>query len=888
LGQLTRVDEPNSSNALGTVTSPNQPTAYTYDTLNNLLTVTQAGSGTEQCGPAGGTCSQTRTFSYSSLSRLLSAANLESGTISYGYDWNGNLTAKTDARGVQTANVYDALNRVTQRNYTAPANLPNYQATPNVTYRYDGIYYDAQNQQQTASGAVKGKLTSVSSDISRTNYTAFDILGRVSSSSQITDGQTYSSAYAYNPSGAMIEETYPSGRVVTNTLDSNGDLQQVQSRKANGTFQNYANSFNYTAAGAVGSMRLGNGKWENTTFNSRLQPVQIGLSSSATNQNLLKLDYDYGTTDNNGNVKSQQITVPTVGINQGFTATQTYTYDSLNRLKDARELIGTTQTWKQTFTFDRYGNRNFDEANTTTLPKFCNNNTQVCPADRKVLNPSIETGTNRIGLDQDGDSVNDYNFDSSGNITHDAQLRKFTYDGENKQVKVETVNSGGTVTGTVGEYVYDGDGKRVKKISSTETTIFVYDASGKSIAEYSTVVASSQDAKVAYLTADHLGSPRINTDANGAITARHDYHPFGEEVGTLAGGSIHRTTAIGYNTDSVRKKFTGYERDLETNLNFAEARMLGSELGRFSTPDEFFVGSVSESPQSWNLYSYVLNNPLKYTDPTGRIPTDFIDLKSGVRTTIEDNIDQVIAATADEISKLQKLWEDGSSAYYSNLRALQNSNRNQNMTGAQLTEIASIIFAECSVICGNWGEPAGIFGALRNRSEGDGLGRGITGILTEANDKNQVSGALHKDKFSDPGASQSAKNNVYKGIANSIYRNRDFSDGGSGGAFYWHGTDFHQPTAGSKAYENFYRVGFQFTNPSHDLKGMGNHASGKGYVYKYESTAAYGQTTFMRLTSAWSNANGTTNWRGTRYYENHHVCFTVYFSTWRFNVFVKC
>ncbi|HMS44006.1 MAG TPA: hypothetical protein PKE69_27515, partial [Pyrinomonadaceae bacterium] len=148
----------------------------------------------------------------------------------------------------------------------------------------------------------------------------------------------------------------PSGRVVKNTLDQDGDLQQVQSKKLNDIFKNYANSFNYTAAGAVSSMRLGNGRWENVQFNSRLQPTQIGLGTSAANQSLLKLDYDYGTTDNNGNVKSQTITVQR--SNQSpLVFNQTYAYDSLNRLKQAVEMTGTTQNWKQTYTFDRYGNR---------------------------------------------------------------------------------------------------------------------------------------------------------------------------------------------------------------------------------------------------------------------------------------------------------------------------------------------------------------------------------------------------------------------------------------------------------------------------------------------------------------------------------------------------
>lgn len=61
---------------------------------------------------------------------------------------------------------------------------------------------------------------------------------------------------------------------------------------------------------AVTAMRLGNGKWENTVFNSRLQPTQIGLGNGVNSQNLLKFAYSYGTTANNGNVLSQTITVP--------------------------------------------------------------------------------------------------------------------------------------------------------------------------------------------------------------------------------------------------------------------------------------------------------------------------------------------------------------------------------------------------------------------------------------------------------------------------------------------------------------------------------------------------------------------------------------------------
>jgi len=62
-------------------------------------------------------------------------------------------------------------------------------------------------------------------------------------------------------------------------------------------------------------------------------------------------------------------------------------------------------------------------------------------------------------------------------------------------------------------YTYDGEGRRVKKVSAAETTIFVYDASGVLIAEYSGEVAA--EPQVSYLTTDHLGSPRVVTDKRG-------------------------------------------------------------------------------------------------------------------------------------------------------------------------------------------------------------------------------------------------------------------------------------------------------------------------------------------------------------------------------------
>jgi hypothetical protein len=129
---------------------------------------------------------------------------------------------------------------------------------------------------------------------------------------------------------------------------------------------------------------------------------------------------------------SQGYKIPTIGLNTGFTAVQSYQYDSLNRLKDATENVTPhgglqSQSWRQAFTFDRYGNRNFDESLTTTLPKECNGNTEACEAIRPIVNPSVNTANNRL---------NGYTFDASGNTTVDALGRIFIYDAENKQTQV--------------------------------------------------------------------------------------------------------------------------------------------------------------------------------------------------------------------------------------------------------------------------------------------------------------------------------------------------------------------------------------------------------------------------------------------------------------------
>jgi RHS repeat-associated protein len=120
-----------------------------------------------------------------------------------------------------------------------------------------------------------------------------------------------------------------------------------------------------------------------------------------------------------------------------------------------------------------------------------------------------------------------------------------------------------------------------------------------------------------WLVHDRLGSPRMIVDKSGSLSGvrRHDYLPFGEELYTGVGQM--RTLALGFTGDSTRQKFTGYEDDAETGLNYAEARYQSPMQGRFTSVDPLGASASAANPQSLNRYSYVENDPVNSVDPDG-------------------------------------------------------------------------------------------------------------------------------------------------------------------------------------------------------------------------------------------------------------------------------
>lgn len=114
------------------------------------------------------------------------------------------------------------------------------------------------------------------------------------------------------------------------------------------------------------------------------------------------------------------------------------------------------------------------------------------------------------------------------------------------------------------------------------------------------------------------------TDTAGVEKQRIQYYPYG--------GDRFEENASGMNGEDVKHRFTDHEKDFAIGIYYAQARYYDQRLGRFISCDP--VGPQLENPQSLNPYTYCLNNPLKYVDPTGEYNKEAI--KAGLQKTLKD------------------------------------------------------------------------------------------------------------------------------------------------------------------------------------------------------------------------------------------------------------
>jgi RHS repeat-associated protein len=594
-------------------------TGYTYDPLDDLLGVCH-GADFDSSGNCSG---RSRQFKYDSLKRLTSANNLESGLTCYGkinqgvctpdYDPNGNLLSKTDARGWVTAYSYDDLNRVSFKTYSN-VNPPDvYSVAANmVTYTWDSVW--------------KGRLASVQSGISTTQYTDYDHMGRVKHSTQTTNGVAYDFDYTYNAEGGLETEMYPARvngdantrRTLTTCYDVAGRVKSVTGVAQTGaapTHYTGNTDITYAPHGEIDTLNRGDGLVESWKYtNDRMLPASVKVGTTGAPTSVFGADIYYCAvrgalpetttcTNNNGNLANGHLYPLNVDQNFG--------YDELNRLQLAYEGPQATPSWKQTYDHDAYGNHWVDAANSSGFPIA-----SFTPTSAAFFNAKNQL------------QIQGSDYDAAGNQKVIGGYT-FVWDSEGRMTKSSGPRDA--------NYTYDGDGRRVMKQGSAGTTVYVYDAMGDLAMEFGE--PTSSPCTTCYLSVDSLGSTRAMTDGSGNVLERYDYLPFGEDV---FAGTANRTTALKYRNaddpEDMTKRFTGKERDADTassampsGLDYFGARYFASVQGRFISPDEAFADQHHGDPQSWNLYSYAANNPTRYIDPNGR----------GVREGLSKGIDNV-------------------------------------------------------------------------------------------------------------------------------------------------------------------------------------------------------------------------------------------------------
>jgi len=342
------------------------------------------------------------------------------------------------------------------------------------------------------------------------------------------------------------------------------------------------------------SVTLGNGGVETYGYNSRLQLSSLDLTKSGTQ--LHHYDYKYGVYNSSANTVDETKNTGQIARIEGFIATtkqwqQNFAYDSLGRLSSAREFRGdnSAQSWLVNYDYDVFGNR-FQYQSQNGGNPF----SQVW-----VESGAFSQSTNRFN--------SGVTYDDAGNITVDSKFRNLSlqYDANNRQKQ----SSDGTTTVVS---VYNAGGQRVAtQVGGSLTNVLVYDAGGKLLAEYGASVAIGG---TQYVFADHQGSPRVIIGGNGNVISRHDYAPFGEELGAIG----LRTSGQGYGGgDNARQKYAGMESDDATGMDHTQWRQYDSISGRWTAPDPYGGSMSVRNPQSFNRYLYVGNDPVNMRDPSG-------------------------------------------------------------------------------------------------------------------------------------------------------------------------------------------------------------------------------------------------------------------------------
>lgn len=554
-GQVTTETRNSQGQKVSVTDAMGNVTTYAYDPFGNLIRTTD---------PAGNQIVNV----YDLRGRKTQTTDPDLGLWKYEYNVLGELVKQTDAKGVVTTMSYDPLGRMLQRV---------------VPGRTESWVYDT-----AANG--KGKLyrARISTGYIRTH--TYDTLGRPKST-QFNFGTgepQLTSSVTYDAVGRAAQQTYPSGVSVKQVYNAWGYLAEVRNA---GTNALYWRADQMDAEGHVLKETYGNGVVTERTYAADSGRIQNILGTNAGGTQIQAHAYVY---DSIGNV-----TIVADAPNNQLEIRGGY--DDLNRLTQVETYLnGVAST--ETITYNALGNITSKTGVGTYTYGDPLHRHAVTAVTGGPVNLSYSYDANGNLVSGAGRSITWTAWNMPASLTQGGQTQSWLYDPERNRYKLTAT---GRTTWYINPSVHQGGHyERTQYTSGTVEHRHTLYGGGKPIGEIVSFEGGAP-AQTRYFHGDIQGSITAVTNEAGTVITRFRYDPWGKQ--TLVAGS---NTGI----DATRQGHTGHEM-LDGGLTHMNGRLYDPVLARFVSADPYVDNPFDL--QSLNRYSYVNNNPLGFTDPSG-------------------------------------------------------------------------------------------------------------------------------------------------------------------------------------------------------------------------------------------------------------------------------
>jgi RHS repeat-associated protein len=499
------------------------------------------------------------TFTYDVRGRKTSANDPDMGLWQYTYNVLGELVSQTDAKNQTSTLTYDKLGRM----------LTRVEVGLTSTWTYDT--------------GVKGigKIASDSASNGASHTYTYDTLGRPVTVSTMIDGNSYAMTTTYDANSRADIVTYPSGFAVRNEYTSLGYLSRLLNNATSNALWT-ANTAN--AELQITQQTAGNGVVTNRAFDPNTgltQTIQAGVSNAVAN-----FSFGFNLV---GSLTSRGDAINSV--------TENFTYDNMNRLTQYAIAGGSTKT----VGYNALGSiTSKSDVGTYAYPTAGSARPHAIGSITGAINTIFTYDANGNMIAGQGRIVTYTSFNMAASITQGSSIVNFTYDAAHERIK-QTAPDGTTL------YIAGG----VERFQATSGLVQwnqYLRAGGQLVGVHFTRSNATQNTR--YFVTDHLGSVAVLTDEMGAVVERLSYDAWGKRrysngADDAAGTLISQTT----------KGFTGHEHIGAVGLINMNARVYDPTIGRFMSPDSLVENFYLS--QILNRYTYVGNNPLSLTDPSG-------------------------------------------------------------------------------------------------------------------------------------------------------------------------------------------------------------------------------------------------------------------------------